>query len=151
MPRRRPAAVRAGRPARAVQDSRASRALDHDRPTRRQPRIDGLSATCAADIRRLEHRRFSPGRTYESFRYWAGLAHGPLVNLTRDIDTCGIPDCGCDPAYHRDHLETVLHTLPPRSARELRALVHRLDATILRRASGIPCCSPDAPWWRDHF
>ncbi|WP_327717858.1 hypothetical protein OG381_22385 [Streptomyces sp. NBC_00490] len=139
MPRRRPSAVQAATPVR-VRPSR------HPRP---RPRIGRISAGCAADIRRLEHRRFSPGDTDSAFRYWAALAHGPLARLTRDVDVCGIAGCGCDPGYYRDHLEQVLHALPTRSARELRALLHELDAVILRRVRVLPCSSPDVPWWKE--
>ncbi|NNN34092.1 hypothetical protein HLK59_27760 [Streptomyces sp. S3(2020)] len=133
MPRRRPSAVRAATPIRIRRS--------------RQPRFGRISAGCAADIRRLEHRRFSPGETDRVFRYWAALAHGPFAHLTRDVDTCGIPECGCDPGYTRDHLEQVLRALPTKSARELRALLDELDAVILRRARVLPYSSPDVPWW----
>ncbi|MER6184692.1 hypothetical protein [Streptomyces sp. NPDC001652] len=53
-----------------------------------------------------------------------------------------------DPGYHRDHLEQVLHALPTRSARELRALLHDLDAVILRRARVLPYSSPGVSWWK---
>lgn len=109
------------------------------RPSR-HPRIGRISAGCAADIRRIEHLRFSPGETDRAYRYWAALAHGPLARLTRDVDTCGIPECGCDPGYARDHLEQVL-----------RALLHGLDAVILRRARVLPYSSPGVPWWKEWF
>ncbi|MFF4786285.1 hypothetical protein ACFY3E_33800 [Streptomyces griseorubiginosus] len=48
----------------------------------------------------------------------------------------------------RGHLETVLHALPRKSARELRSLVRPLDRKILARAKALPAHSPDAPWWR---
>lgn len=82
-------------------------------------------------------------------RYWAALAHGPLAQLTRDVDTCGIPECGCDPGYARDHLERVLRALPSKSAHELRALLDGLDTVILRRACVLPYSSPDVPWWKE--
>ncbi|MFE2042007.1 hypothetical protein ACFXAZ_13950 [Streptomyces sp. NPDC059477] len=42
----------------------------------------------------------------------------------------------------------MLHALPTKSARELRALVRDLDRKILARAEVIPADSPDAAWWR---
>ncbi|MGH3310074.1 MAG: hypothetical protein ACRDP3_05745 [Streptomyces sp.] len=61
---------------------------------------------------------------------------------------CEEPVCGCAPEFFRDQLETLLHALSKKSARELRALVHALDATILRRAEVLSASSPDAAWWR---
>ncbi|MFJ3938291.1 hypothetical protein ACIPYR_15790 [Streptomyces parvus] len=49
------------------------------------------------------------------------------------------------------HLETVLHLLPRKSARELRALVRVLDARILMRAKIIPAAGPDEHWWLGRF
>ncbi|TPQ18822.1 hypothetical protein [Streptomyces sporangiiformans] len=64
---------------------------------------------------------------------------------------CGIPGC-CDVGCFRDHLEAVLHALPKKSARELRALVAALDDKILRRAkSAIQVDNLGVPWWRDQF
>lgn len=115
------------------------------------PPIGRLSGACAAQIRRLEHRRFWPGATDKAFRDWARLAHGPLRAIAdpRTSDRCGIPECGCDPGYSRDHLEEMMHALPKKSARELRELVRDLDSKILRRARVISAPSPDLPWWRD--
>ncbi|WP_406835398.1 hypothetical protein ACICHK_02445 [Streptomyces sp. AHU1] len=42
----------------------------------------------------------------------------------------------------------MLHSLPRKSARELRALVRALDGKILARAKVIPADSLDVPWWR---
>ncbi|MEV0468700.1 hypothetical protein [Streptomyces prunicolor] len=42
----------------------------------------------------------------------------------------------------------MLHALPRKSARELRALVRALDKKILARAKVIPADSLDVPWWR---
>jgi hypothetical protein len=81
------------------------------------------------------------------------LAHGPLKYLADPYTStrCGIPDCGCDPAFYRDHLEEVLHALPKKSARELRKLVWALDETVLHRAKTVCAYSPDTPWWRDQL
>ncbi|MFJ5518779.1 hypothetical protein ACIQB4_17115 [Streptomyces griseoluteus] len=42
----------------------------------------------------------------------------------------------------------MIHALPRRSARELRAQVRALDVKILARAKVVPADSLDAPWWR---
>lgn len=64
---------------------------------------------------------------------------------------CGILGCGCYGVDFRGHLEAVLHALPRKSARELRALVRALDKKILARAKVIPADSLDVPWWRGQF
>lgn len=117
---------------------------------RRYPFIDHLSGSCTADLRRLERTRFWPEATEEAFWHWQSYAHGPLRQLTDPFTgpDCGISECGCYGASFRDHLEVVLHALPRKSARELRALVRALDAKILARAKVIPADSLDVPWWR---
>ncbi|MFI5824871.1 hypothetical protein ACIA8I_38195 [Streptomyces rishiriensis] len=64
---------------------------------------------------------------------------------------CGVAECGCYGAGFRGHLEAVLHALPRKSARELRALVRALDRKILARAQVIPADSLDVPWWQGQF
>ncbi|MFD6201955.1 hypothetical protein ACWCQF_14520 [Streptomyces rubiginosohelvolus] len=109
--------------------------------------------SCTADLRRLERTRFWPEATEEAFWHWNALAHGPLRHLVDPMfgPDCGFPACGCHGAGFREHLETVLHLLPRKSARELRALVRALDERILVRAKVIPADSPDAPWWLGRF
>ncbi|MFF3030114.1 hypothetical protein ACFVS7_03720 [Streptomyces rubiginosohelvolus] len=87
--------------------------------------IDRLSGSCTADLRRLERTRFWPEATEDAFWHWKALAHGPLRHLVDPMfgPDCGFPECGCHGAGFREHLETVLHLLPRKSARELRALV----------------------------
>ena len=139
MPRRRPSALRGTFP---VRGSRR----------RRHPAIDRLSGSCTADLRRLERSRFLPEETEEAFWRWKALADGPL-RLIVDPATaqrCGIPGC-CDVGYFRDHLEAVLHALPKKSARELRALVSALDDRILKRARTIQVDNLGVPWWRDQL
>ncbi|WP_327696065.1 hypothetical protein [Streptomyces sp. NBC_00459] len=137
MPRRRPSALRGG----------ISVRRQH---WRRRASIDRLSGSCAADIRRLELSRHWPESTAEAFSQWRSLAYGPLRRFTEPFpaEACGIPGCWCCPGYFRDHLEDVIHALPRKSARELRALVRSLDRTILDRARILRADHPDEPWWR---
>lgn len=137
MPRRRPSALRGDLPIRPWR-------------RRRYPFIDRLSGGCTADLRRLERTRFWPEATEEAFWHWQAYAHGPLRHLVDPLTgpDCGIPECGCYGAGFREHLEAVLHALPRKSARELRALVWALDGKILARARVIPADSLDAPWWQ---
>jgi hypothetical protein len=119
---------------------------------RRYPSIDRLSGSCTADLRRLERSRFLPDETAEAFWHWKALAHGPLRLIADPVtaNRCSIPGC-CDVVYFRDHLEVVLHALPTKSARELRALVSALDDKILMRAKAIQVDGPGVPWWRDQL
>ncbi|MFE2290949.1 hypothetical protein [Streptomyces sp. NPDC059452] len=45
----------------------------------------------------------------------------------------------------------MLHALPKKSARELRALVRALDEKILARAKVIPADSLETRWWLGQF
>ncbi|MFJ5308931.1 hypothetical protein [Streptomyces sp. NPDC088350] len=119
---------------------------------RRYPCIDRLSGSSAADLRRLERSRFLPDETAEAFWHWKALAHGPLRLIADPVtaNRCGIPGC-CDMGYFRDHLEAVLHALPTKSARELRALVSALDDKIIARSKNIQVDNLGAPWWRDQL
>ena len=137
MPRRRPSALRADLPVRPWR-------------RRRYRFIDRLSGSCIADLRRLERTRFWPEAAEEAFWHWQAYAHGPLKQLVDPLagTDCGIPECGCHGAGFREHLEAVLHALPRKSARELRALVWALDRKILARAKVIPADSLDVPWWQ---
>ncbi|MFJ9117790.1 hypothetical protein ACIRJO_19810 [Streptomyces sp. NPDC102394] len=138
MPRRRPSVLRGELPVRGGR-------------RRRYPPIDRLSGSCTAALRRLERARFWPEATEEAFWHWRALAHGPLRHLVDPLagPDCGLPECGCHGAGFRGHLETVLHALPRKSARELRSLVRALDEKILARAAVIPADSLDVPWWRE--
>ncbi|MEU6227182.1 hypothetical protein [Streptomyces sp. NPDC047042] len=137
MPRRRPSALRGAPPTRG-------------RNRQRYASIDHLSASCTADIRRLELVRRLPESTAQAFARWKTLAYGPLRRFAEPFpaDACGIPGCGCCPGYYRDHLEAMLHALPRKSARELRTLIRELDRVILDRARILKADHPDAPWWR---
>lgn len=101
-------------------------------------------------MRGLERTRFWLEATEEAFWHWKALAHGPLRQLGDPLEGpgCGILECGCYGVDFRGHLEAVIHALPKRSARELRALVRVLDMKILARSKVIPADSLDAPWWR---
>ncbi|MEU6733493.1 hypothetical protein ABZ929_09840 [Streptomyces physcomitrii] len=138
MPRRRPSALRGETPVR--------------RPRRRRfPSVGPVSGSCVAALCRLERTRLWPEATAEALWHWRALAHGPLRRVADPpfgAPSCGIPECGCDPGHFRDRLELVLHLLPRKSARELRALLRPLDEKILARARIIRANGPDDPWWR---
>ncbi|MFF7648614.1 hypothetical protein ACFZCY_01885 [Streptomyces sp. NPDC007983] len=42
----------------------------------------------------------------------------------------------------------MIHALPKKSAREMRALVWSLDARIVARLGILHADAPDTPWWR---
>ena len=136
MPRRRPHALRSEIPRRTGY-----------RP--RHPAIDRLPGSCHAAITRLESAWMWPGAVFQAFRGWRSFAHGPLRDLTSiSVAGCGTPECCPAPDADRDVLEAALHRLPPKSARELRALVGALDEKILGRAVVIPRRPSDPYWWR---
>ncbi|MFI8854058.1 hypothetical protein [Streptomyces sp. 891-h] len=135
MPRKRPSVVRGEIPVRISR--------------RRYPPVNGVSGACQAAMRRLDRRRFWPEATAEAFWHWSALAHGTVRQITDRYawNSCGVPECGCDPAHFRGLLETALCALPKAYARELRPLVRRLDERILAKAKVIRADSPDDPWW----
>src|SRR5438045_3752536 len=108
MPRRRPGAVRALRPA-------------FGSPARRFSQVDGLSRRTAGAVRRLEAEQFWPGSvaaaiaTYQRFLRQPGRVLYPW----RDCPCC-------DPVDARDHLQDVLRRLSPTQSAELRKLVAEL-------------------------
>ncbi|MFI8349323.1 hypothetical protein [Streptomyces sp. NPDC085596] len=132
MPRRRPSALRGERAGR--------------RYRRRFPLIDRLSGSCTAALRRLEWERCWGEDTEVAFWHWKALAHGPLRELEGAFEEyCGVSECGCYSFGFREHLEVVLHALPKKSARELRALVWALDEKILAKAYEL---MPGSSWAR---
>ncbi|MFI0775406.1 hypothetical protein [Streptomyces sp. NPDC021212] len=137
MPRRRPSALRGDIPIRF-----------RFHPRRRFPHIDRLSGSCAADLCRLERRRFRPGAVDEAFWQWKALANRPLRRGVDPFSGCGIRGCCGDAEHFRELLETVIHALPKKSARELRALVWSLDARIVARLGILHVDAPDRLWWR---
>ncbi|MEW2352457.1 hypothetical protein [Spirillospora sp. NPDC029432] len=110
--------------------------------TRRRGLPSGSNALAAAIIR-LERERFWPGAIALALRRWAQYARSD------SSPPCGCP--ACDPFYLEDErqiLETALHVLPVRIARELRSLLRPLDDIFLARTSPDPFAAPDLPWWR---
>src|ERR1044072_4334694 len=122
MPRRRPSALRGDTPIRF-----------RFPPRRRFPPIDRLSGSCTAALHRLERTRFRPGAVDEAFWQWKALANRPLRRGADPFSGCGIRGCCGDAQDFRALLETVIHALPKKSARELRALVWALAARLARR------------------
>lgn len=93
-----------------------------------------------AGLRRLERERGWGEDTEAAFWHWEALAHGSLRQLEYAFggtDCCGVLTCGCYSFGFREHLEVVLHALPKKSARELRALVWALDEKVVGRAVGL--------------
>ncbi|WP_190232874.1 hypothetical protein [Streptomyces avicenniae] len=124
MPRRRPGIVRAGLPRR--------------RTTREQPGIDGLSTGALSEIVRLERTRgyLGPGDVAAAVRLWKDhvrLSRGRSVHAY-EWGGAHWYCCG-DPLEARALLDTVSAAMSPRSARELRAVVSRLDARLSHGAA----------------
>lgn len=119
MPRRRPAPPRSSRPS---------------------AEITGLSLrTC----RELDRLGIFAIRVASDLATWRRIASRTARELNHpfgdDLIYIG-PDA-------RDRLEHALRTLPSRRACELRVLVERIDAVMLRKTVADPRASPDLPWW----
>ncbi len=123
MPRRRPSRVRA--------ESR-----DRSPYLRDQPGPASASSALVAALRVLDRERFLPGAGVRALRRWAEISREPRPYC-----------CPCCDEGHREVIEVALHALPPRTARELRALVEPLDAAFAARTSPDPFAPPDDPWW----
>ncbi|MEU6963783.1 hypothetical protein [Streptomyces chrestomyceticus] len=130
MTRRRPAQVRGGLAAR--------------RPAAFTV-VDGLDAAAQLDVRALERSRLTPGAVAKALASWRQQVRLPR-RYVADTAYVGCPCC-CDSGHGRTELELVLHALPRRSARQLRALVEPLDRTFLARTLPDPHTPDDRPWW----
>lgn len=119
MPRRPPARLRTGTPARPN---------PHTKP---RPTIDGLPAGAQFAILRLERTRgyLRPGEVSEAVRLWRDHMRRPARQLWHD-EEWGNPDWDCcgAPFDARALLDTVLQALPPHPARALRAVITHLDS-----------------------
>ncbi|MFE1922193.1 hypothetical protein ACFW91_06440 [Streptomyces asoensis] len=127
MPRRRPGAVRAERPASSVWG-----------PTP-PVRIHGLSARASLVIHRVEYLSrgiyLDPGATDRALRRYREFLRPPGSRPLYPREAfCGCPGCSFDDVrYARDVLEDILRRLPERTRAELDRLVRPLDAELLRR------------------
>lgn len=140
MPRRRPSQVR----------------LDLPRPLRQWERravVSGLSSRILAEIDRVERERLWIGAAHEALEHWQKICRRPgrgvMHTRATQYDNWYDHETGEDigPERCRDVLETLVHALSPRAARDLRALIAPLDERFLRRTLNDPFAPPDAPWW----
>ncbi|MET9959491.1 hypothetical protein ABZ128_10485 [Streptomyces sp. NPDC006326] len=128
MPRRRPGELRAGYPRQR-------------RTQGAQPSIDGMSAHAVRDVVRLEDTRnyLEPGDVILALDRWQQFVRS---SEGRQWDECEWDDvhwyCCGNPLEGRVLLDKVMHALPPRSARELRALVSRYDRLASAPALAAP-------------
>ncbi|MBL1086973.1 hypothetical protein JK359_34270 [Streptomyces actinomycinicus] len=93
--------------------------------------MDGLSARAVSEIHRLEHTRnyLRPGDVVAAVRLWKGYVHRPERELWHDHEWGNVHWYCCgNPLEARALLGTVMQAISPRSARELRKVVSRLDA-----------------------
>ena len=96
-----------------------------------------------ADYERLRHR---PGAVADALTYWSRQVHAARVHAPEQDTSADCP-CGCDGLTGRALLEAALRSLPPRAARELRAVVAPLDALFLDRVLPDPRCAGREDWW----
>jgi hypothetical protein len=111
MARRSPSRVRYDAPARPLA-----------RPVPTLPGPRGLAA-----IVRLERDRFWPGAARQALDAWEVFLRDPYHRLFDPAYGCGIPACCPDPEQLRTVLTAVVHALPDKDARRLRARLADLD------------------------
>ncbi|MFF3767567.1 hypothetical protein ACFYYR_26290 [Streptomyces sp. NPDC001922] len=117
MPRNRPGQVRARQRPRT--------------PLTRRPVIAGLSSAALAEVARVEHSRnhLWAGVTADALAMWGAFVRRPYHRLwtPHEDGACGIWECCGNPYEAREFLESVILGMYRRRARELRAVVDRLD------------------------
>jgi hypothetical protein len=114
MARRTPAQVRRARPYPRLEQPVAT--------------IPGLSPRGTAAIVHLERRRYCPGAVREAFDAWERFLRDPYHRLFNREHGCGILMCCPDPDDLRAMLEAIVHALPHKDGRRLRAHLAHLDA-----------------------
>jgi len=118
MPRRRPGEVRATQ-------------LAPCRPAVRSVMLQGVSPYALAVITRLEQARdgWWPGVVGAALWKWYCFVRNPYRRVWVDYPDggCGIFECCGSPWLARDMIEVVLTAMSPRSGRDLRRIVDRLD------------------------
>ncbi|MCX5554827.1 hypothetical protein [Streptomyces sp. NBC_00038] len=96
-----------------------------------KPVINGLSSRASSEIFRLEHTRnyLQPGDTRAAVHSWRDYVHRPERQLWHDYEWSNAHWYCCgNPLEARALLDTVMHAISPRSARELRRIISRFDA-----------------------
>ncbi|MFE4397771.1 MULTISPECIES: hypothetical protein [Streptomycetaceae] len=143
MPRRRPRALRAERP--------ASRVSGPTPPLR----IHGLSDRASLAVHRVERLSDSfylhAGATDRALRRYREFLRPPGRRpLYPQESHCPCPGCSFDDVRHaRDVLEEALERLPERARAELGRLVKALDTVFLHRT--LPDPFADRRQWRTEF
>jgi hypothetical protein len=93
------------------------------------PTIPGISAGGAVAVAHFERRRQWPGAAREALDGWAQFLCNPYHRLyDHKYPGCGLPGCCTDPFELRATLEAIVHVLPRKDARLLRARLAELDA-----------------------
>jgi hypothetical protein len=92
------------------------------------PTIPGLSPRGIAAIARFEHDRLWPGAAREALDAWTLLVRDPYHRLFDPKYGCGVPMCCPDPIDLHATLEAIVHILPRKDARQMRARLAALDA-----------------------
>jgi hypothetical protein len=121
--------------------------LSRRQPGKNAPVVAGIPALAAAEIRRLEATRLSPGAVATSLASWERFVHGPVRVLAEQNHEC---PC-CDPFEPRRTLREALAALSPLSRRALRARVEPLDEMFRRRTRTDVFASSDRPSWDLRF
>ncbi|GAA1500538.1 hypothetical protein GCM10009760_62150 [Kitasatospora kazusensis] len=93
--------------------------------------IDGVSSRALSEIAHLERTRnyLQPGDVTAAVRLWKDHVHRSERQLWQDYEWGNAHWYCCgNPFEARALLGTVMHAMSPRSARELRKIINKLDA-----------------------
>ncbi|MBU2669199.1 hypothetical protein KOI35_37380 [Actinoplanes bogorensis] len=104
-----------------------------------------MSGRANAAVRDLERRFWLPGVVAVAASVWGVHVRGGRRRWQpwEEEFTCRC----CGVGWARARLEEAVAMLPGGAARELRAVVDRLDDTLLRRTHHDPQTPDDDPWW----
>jgi hypothetical protein len=102
-------------------------------------------------VARLEAVRFGAGAVGQAFSLWKRAVQGPARFMRFREDDCGTAECCRPHLAARDLLESAATRLPPRAARELRALLTPYDQIFAARSLADPGVPTAERWWHRRF
>ncbi|MER5941640.1 hypothetical protein ABT121_30485 [Streptomyces sp. NPDC001928] len=97
-----------------------------------------MSSRALAEVRRLERSRnhLQPGAVSAAIHLWKEYVHLPERQQWHDYEWGNVHWYCCgNPFEARALLDAVMQAISPRSARELRRIVSRIDAVLGARIS----------------
>ncbi|MGW4745800.1 hypothetical protein ACWEPR_13470 [Streptomyces sp. NPDC004290] len=118
---------------------------DRAGPPHAGPAVDRLSSRTLGEIVRLERawNQLRPGDVGRALSRWREYVHRPARELWHDDEFGNVHGYCCgDPREGRALLDEVARGMSRRGARELRAVVERLDAFM---GPPVPACGTTVP------